>query len=319
VRRLIRSVLLLALAVAVVALLLWYGDAGRVASTISRFRPSYLVWYLLLLMAQEVARALLWILLLRALSMRIPLSTQIFSFAAAESVKFVPAGAYLQNYLVQRLSGGDVGRSSAATTTMILGEIVAALLGVMALSIGTLSTWVSFIVVGGAIVLVIALCLFILAPFAARLPMRLHRQKLAVRVFEELRRFRAGISVLMRPKIIASALLLSAGFVIFAGIDLYIVARALDIGGVTFRQTLVVTCFGLAFYVVLGSLEAAGVAAFVAIGVNKSAAVSAILVNRALGIIGVFLLSCIVVALLPEEWHGLFRLQPGPRTASTAE
>ena len=53
-RRLIRSVLLLALAVAVVALLLWYGDAGRVASTISRFRPSYLIWYLLLLMAQEV-------------------------------------------------------------------------------------------------------------------------------------------------------------------------------------------------------------------------------------------------------------------------
>ena len=318
-RRLIRSVLLLAVAVAVVALLLWYGDAGRVTRTISRFRPSYLIWYLLLLIAQEVARALLWLLLLRALSMRIPLSTQIFSFAAAESVKFVPAGAYLQNYLVQRLSGGDVGRSSAATTTMILGEIAAALIGVVALSIGTLSMWVSFGVVGGAVVLVIAICLFILAPFAARLPARLYRPKLAVRVFEELRRFRAGISVLMHPKIIASTLLLSAAFVVFAGIDLYIVARALEIGGVSFKQTLVVTSFGLAFYVILGSLEAAGVAAFVAMGVNKSAAVSAILVNRALGIVGVFILSSIVVALLPEEWHSLLRLQPGPRATSTAE
>ncbi len=318
-KRLIRSTLLLAGAVAVLAALLWYGDAPRVASTVSRFRPSFIFWFMLLLLAQEVVRGVLWSMLLHALAMRVPLSTQTFAFAAAESVKAVPAGAYLQNYLLQRLSGSDVGRSSAATTAMILGEIVAALLGVIALSVGTLGMWVSLVVVVGAVATCVGLCLCVLAPFAAHLPGRLLRRRIVARALDELRRFRAGISVLMRPKVIVATLVLSALYIVFAGIDLYVVVRALAIGGVTFRQTLVVTCFGLAFYVILGSLEAAGVAAFLACGVNKSAAVSAILVNRALGVAGILVMACIVMALLPDEWRSLFQIHSQSPTPGTAD
>lgn len=319
VRRLLRSTVLLVLAAAVLAALLWYGDAGRVADTVAKFRPSYLFAFMLVLLAQEVVRLLLWNMLLRALAMRIPLSTQVFSFAAAESVKAAPAGVYLQNYLVQRLSGGEVGRSSAATTAMILGEIIAALIGVIVLGVGTLGTWIRLIIIVGAVVAALALAMSLLAPYAARLPMRFIRQRLMSRILDELQRFRAGIAVLVRPKVVIATLFLSGLCIVFAGLGLYVVVHALGIGGVTFRQTLVVTCFGLAFYVILGSLEAAGVAAFVASGADKSAAVSAILVNRALGVVGVMLLSLLVMALLPDEWRNLLRFRLARRTARPAE
>jgi uncharacterized membrane protein YbhN (UPF0104 family) len=318
-KRLLRSAILFALAVAILALLLWYGDAARVADTISRFQPSYLLAFMTILLAQEVVRGVLWNLLLRALSMDVPVSTQAFAFAAAESVKVAPAGVYLQNYLVQRLRGSDVGRSSAATTAMILGEIVAALIGVIVLGVATLGAWIRLIVVVGVAAAIVATATCLLAPYASRLPMRLHRQRLVSKILDELQRFRAGIAVLLRPGVIVATLTLSGLYIVLAGIGLYVVVSALGIAEVTFREALIVTCFGLAFYVILGSLEAAGVAAFVASGVDRSDAVSTILVNRALGIVGVLVLSFLVMASLPNEWRALFHPSADHQPSGSAE
>jgi hypothetical protein len=115
-------------------------------------------------------------------------------------------------------------------------------------------------------------------------------------------------------------LLLSFAYVLISGAALYEVVRALSIGGVSLWQAVGVNSFGLAFYVILGSLEAADVGAFVGIGISKSAAVSAVLVNRGLGIGVTLALSLIVMALLHDEWRALHFWQTEPAaTARSSE
>src|SRR5437867_1499072 len=88
------------LALAVLAALLWFGDVNRVIAVIDRFQRIYFLWFGLLLLAHEGVRGALWVFLLRSLAIRVPLRTQVFAFAAGETAKFVPTGAYFQNYLL---------------------------------------------------------------------------------------------------------------------------------------------------------------------------------------------------------------------------
>jgi uncharacterized membrane protein YbhN (UPF0104 family) len=123
---------------------------------------------------------------------------------------------------------------------------------------------------------------------------------------KEYRHFRTGAAALTNPPILAFALALTALSLVLGGAALYLVLRGLGVSGVSFAQATAVNCFGLAFYVVLGSLEAADVGVLVGIGVSRSAAVSAILVNRGLGIGVTMVMAALVMAALRGEWSTLF-------------
>ena len=109
--------------VGVLGALLWFGNAHKVLAVIGHFQHIYLLWFVLLLFAQELLRWLLWYLLLRALTTSVPPRIQLLVFAAGGAAKFLPTGAYLQNYLLQRATDTDFGLSSAATTVMIAGGL----------------------------------------------------------------------------------------------------------------------------------------------------------------------------------------------------
>jgi uncharacterized membrane protein YbhN (UPF0104 family) len=314
-RRLLRGALLTLLMLAVLGGLLWYGNAGKVVAAIGRFQPIYLLWFAVFLIVQELARAALWSYLLEALCAHIPLRSQMFAFAAGEAVKFLPTGAYLQNYLLQRSQGTDFGRSSAATTAMISGEIAAALLGFVILGAGAWSLWFRVAIVVSVLFAIWLLRRYLTSLHETHTPRWAARRRVLRFVFDELRRFRAGAAALIQPRIVRVTLLLSLIQVLSSGAGLYVVVRGLGIDGVSFWQAVGVNCFGLAFYVVLGSLEAADVGAFIGIGVTKSAAVSAILVNRGLSIGMTAALAAIVMVLLRDEWRAI---RPGTRARSTA-
>ena len=301
-----RTVAVSVLALAVFGALLWFGDANRVVALIVRFDLIYLIWFGLVLLAHEFVRGLLWRYLLGSLSIRVPLGTQIFAFAAGEAAKVVPTGAYLQNYVIQRVRGADFGRSSAATTVIIVSEIVVALVGVLILGEGSWSGALRLALLAATVATIAGVWTIARAP----------RQHVAVRwiprsrrlrgVIVELARFRIATAELVRPRIVAETLALSAAYVLLAGACLYLVIAAMHIGGVTFWQVIAVNCFGLAFYVVLGSLEAADVAVLVGIGVSKSAAVSAILVNRVLSVGATLIMAAIVMYVLRDTWRAMF-------------
>src|SRR5207302_8137314 len=118
-------------------------------------------------------------------------------------------------------------------------------------------------------------------------------------------------------------LLLSSAYVITAGAALYIVFPAIGVG-VSFWQALAAYCFGLAFYLILGSLEAASVAAFIVVGVSKSAAVTAIVINRGLTLGGTLVIALIAMVVLHEEFRTVLSPEesaqraPASRTADAA-
>jgi MFS family permease len=303
----VRALLLPLLAIGVLGALLWFGDAPRVISFSERFQRVYLIWFLCSMVAHEAVRALLWLFLLRVLAIRAPIRTQIFAFAVAEAFKAVPAGAYVENYLLQRSQGSSFGRSSAATTFMILGEIISALVGVIVLGLGSWSQWLRLAIGILVVVVVIVVLTMVVVPRARRFSDWICTHRIVVRVLEEVRRFRSAAAILMRPPIIAISLLLCALYVLLDALNLYIVVRALGITGLSFGQVVAVACFGLAFYVILASLEAADVGALIGLGLSKSLAVSAILVYRALSICTTVLLAAVVMILFHNEWSALRR------------
>jgi hypothetical protein len=308
-RRLLLSALLTLVMLAVIGGLLWYGNVDRVAVLAAHFRLSYLIWYLLLLIGYEGIRGALWLVLIADLRLRVPLATQLFAFAAGEAVRFLPTGAYVQNVLLQRASGADLGRSAAATTIIIVGEIFVALVAVMALGVGSWSLWMRVAVVALAIAAALVLRRLLATDTAAGAPRRLPHHRLIGLIVDEWYRFREGTTALLHPRPLAETLVITGIYEFFAGADLYVVVRALGITEVNLWQTVAVNCFGLAFYVVLGSLEAAAAGAFIAIGVGKSAAITAILVNRVLGVSGTLLLAAILMLALQDQW-GLLRRRP---------
>jgi hypothetical protein len=121
----------------------------------------------------------------------------------------------------------------------------------------------------------------------------------------EFRRFRQAAAALLHPRIVGITLLLSSAYVITAGATLYIVFPAIGIGGVSFGQALAAYCFGLAFYLILGSLEAASVAAFIVVGASKSAAVTAIVINRGLTLGGTLVMALVAMAVLYDEFRAV--------------
>ena len=306
-KKVLRTLIFALLTLAVLAALLWFGDLHRVLAEIGRFQPIYLLWFVLVLIAHEAVRGLLWYLLVQVLAPRVPLRTRLFAFAAGEAIRFLPTGTYVQNYVMQRSQKEDFGHSSAATTTVVVAEIVAGLLGVVVLGVGIWSGGLRIGIVVVAALVPAVIWVVRRVPHVAHVPRRLLRYKRVRQAIEEIGRFRAGAAELAHPRIIAVTGLLSILYVALAGVDLYLVIVALGIGGVSLWQAIAVSCFGLAFYVVLGSLEAADVGVLIGLGVSKSAAVSAILVNRALSIGATAILALVVMAVLFDEWRAVIR------------
>ena len=301
----LRVALLFLLSLAVIGALLWFGDIKKVGALIEHFQRIYFLWFLLLMLAHEALRTALWVYLLRALCIDVPLRTAVFAFAAGEAAKFVPTGAYFQNYLLQRSRDVDFGRSSAATTYIIVSEIVAALALLAIIGLGPWTIWLRPLILAG--VPLFALMAWGLAQVHAhpRAPQWVREHRVLRKALVEFRRFRQGAAALLHPRIVAVTLLLSSAYVITAGATLYIVFPAVGVGGVSFGQALAAYCFGLAFYLILGSLEAASVAAFVVVGVSKSAAVTAIVINRGLTLGGTLVLALIAMVVLYDAFRAV--------------
>jgi uncharacterized membrane protein YbhN (UPF0104 family) len=114
--------------------------------------------------------------------------------------------------------------------------------------------------------------------------------------------FREGLGRIARPRILLTTAALSAALVLLEGLALYMVARALRIDGLPVTAALAAYYFsiGVSFVVPiftnLGTLEAGGVAALIALGVSREGAVGVMVLDRAL-IIALAIVLAVVVGL----------------------
>jgi len=245
---------------------------------------------------------MLWLLLLANLQTGSSTRAQLFAFALGEAVKFVPTGAYVQNAVLARTSGVDLARSSAATTLIIIAEIVVAFVVVLALGVNGWSAWIRLAVLVIAVIAVLVLRRLRAGERSPAQSGNRFRGRILAGVVEQVRRLQDATGVLLRGRPLTQTIALTALYELFGGLGLYVVVRSLGISNVSAWQSIAVNCFGLAFYVVLGSLEVAAAGAFVAMGVDRSAAVTAVLVNRTLGVVGTFVLSALVLGACRDQW-----------------
>ncbi len=298
------------------ALVAFVTNPQKLVGLMEGFHKIDLLYVLLLMIGYEVVRGTQWHFLLTSMGIHVPVRTQIFVFAAGEITKSLPIGNYFQNYLLQQSKGTDFGRSSAATTIIVLTEVAVSLLGVVILGVGTWTSWLRPVIIVGVAAFLLGAWAYHKLHHAGRAPKWIREHKAMVKALDELQRFKEGAADLFHPRILLIEALLSAVYLILAGAALYIVVRGLGIGAASFWQVLAVYFFSLAFSLIfplpvdIGVLEVSAVGAFLAIGVDRNSAVGIVLINRLLSIGSAIVIALVAMSVLHGEFRAAFSRRP---------
>ncbi|MGI8915814.1 MAG: lysylphosphatidylglycerol synthase transmembrane domain-containing protein [Chloroflexota bacterium] len=108
------------------------------------------------------------------------------------------------------------------------------------------------------------------------------------KLLNEFKQFRAGAVSLMHPRVLSRAAVLGACYVVLGGSVLFLVVRGLGFDSVSYGEVVAVYCFSVAFALIfplpvdIGVYEASGTGAFLAVGLSRSDAVSAMVLTRLL-------------------------------------
>ncbi|SRR5579884_336702 len=254
------------------------------------------------------ARALVWQELLRELKIRVPVRHMAISFAGGEITKMLPAGVYVQNYLLARLQHFgrfSTIRSSMATTAMLGLETMLAL--PIALIFGVpRQPWIFWSLIGVVCIWVVLLFLAWMLvhrwgpDFDERLPAWLRRTRLLA---DE---FLASGGELISPKTLRS-LAPVAIYMFCYVVELYAIIRAVGIHNITFTDTMGIYALIVLVVVLvpipteIGLTEAAGLGALLAYGVGRSTAAIVMLSLRILATGTTVVVAALVMLLLRQE------------------
>jgi uncharacterized protein (TIRG00374 family) len=295
------------LGVAVLASLVGLSDPAKVVAVMKSFRHIYLLYILALMVAYEVVRCLQWAVLLRAQGVEAGLRTVVFTFLGGEVAAALPVGTYVRNYLLQRSTGTEFGRSSAATTLTFITELAVCLAGLVILNLGSWSVWLRPLILIGLATFLLVLWILHRSRRHFTAPVWLAKRGTYRRIVEEFERFRGGATALLRPDILAQQAILGAIYLVLAGAMLYMVLRGLSIGDVSLWGALAAYLFGLGLALIspipmdIGVIEVSGVGALMILGVSEPLAVGVMLVNRVLRSGIPLVIALVVFVLLRDE------------------
>ena len=305
-RRLIqpRVIIPLLLSAALLAALLAAGNVRRIVAEALAFQVQDLLWFALLFLTYELLRGAQWAMLLRALDQQLPRRSVALSFVAGEITKYLPLGNFFPNYLLRATDRADFGMTSAATTAMILLEVAISLAGVLIYGLGAWSGWLRPLVLVGCAVG--ALVMAVIYHYRARIttPSWMRRHRTLRTALVELHRFSAGLRRLARPRALALGALICAAYVSTASAALFYILHGLGLTSLSYAQVAGAYCFTLAFALIepspidLGVLELGGVGALLAVGVDTTTAVTAMLINRVFSVVISVAIAAIGLAVL---------------------
>lgn len=300
------------LSIALVAALLAFGNVTTVVALMSNFHRGSLIAILILLLTYQGVQYLQWHGLLRALGIHVPQRAQIFAFLVGAATKILPIGNFFENYLLLRAGGTDFGLSSSATLLGVLIEVAVSLVGLVILGLDHW-TWLRPLILVGLAIFLPCAWLAYRHHHAGTLPAWLSQHRLLRLAMDELRQFRQGAAALLHPAVLLRAAVLGTVYLLLAGATLYVVVRGLGINGVSFGQVLAVYFFSLAFGLIfplpvdIGVTEVSGVGALLEIGVDKSAAVSVMLIMRVFSVGVALLVGAAAMIAMPDEVRAVLR------------
>ncbi len=317
-----KVVLPIVLLAVLLGLLPIFGDVRKIAGRVVAFRPVDLLLFLLLMVVYEAVRGVQWHVMLRALGVNVPLRTQIFSFLGGEVTKSLPIGNYFQNYLLQQSKGTDFGLSSAATTLVIWTEVLVSLVGLVVLGVPGWD-WLRPLIIGGSLLFVLLVWLLYELLSSTRAPRWMREYKTTVALLEGLTHFREGAVALLRLRVLASVIALSAIYLVVAGVGLYVIARGLSITGLPLGEALAVYFFSLGIGLIipipidLGLTEISGIGVLLVLGVGRDDAVAIVLLNRILSALAALLIAFVGALFMRGELRAVLRGRPHRRVPTS--
>lgn len=249
-------------------------------------------WWIVFLLTIPylVARAVVWWELLVQLGVCPPIRPFLVSFAAGEITKSLPAGDYLQNFLLDRLTHfGPVAvvRATMATTAILALESTLAVPVVLIVGVPGWD-WLFWTIIGlvlAWIVVLVALWLLV-DRWGSRVRPEIHPRLRFVRDLVEEFLHAGGELVAART---ARSFVPTGIYMLCYVVDLYVMLRALDVPGISFVDTLSIYGFIVLVTILipipgeLGVTELSGVGVLVAYGVPASKAALVMLGLRILG------------------------------------
>jgi uncharacterized membrane protein YbhN (UPF0104 family) len=250
-------------------------------------RPALLLVAVISIIAYLAVQGVAWMYLLDRLGIRAAGRETLLAYAVGNVARYLPGGAYFMNYLLYETSGVDPAVSSVATSLIVLLEPAIALFFLLLIGVDDW-VWLRWLIGIGlplALLFAAGLYLYIESP---SLPNWLTDHRRFRQLADEVGHFREGLAKVANRRVLATAVALSAGFVLLEGLGLFLVARALRLDALTLTAAIAAYYFSIGVALIvpiftnLGTLEASGVGALIALGVSREGAVASMVLDRAL-------------------------------------
>ncbi|MFB6260835.1 MAG: lysylphosphatidylglycerol synthase domain-containing protein [Thiohalorhabdaceae bacterium] len=303
------SVLLpLLLAGALLAFVLSISDLPRVFGRIRAISPAALLLCAGCAVYYLVLKGLVFRLLLHGLGFTVPWRPFVLAYAVGEMTLQLPAGTYASNYLLSRMGQAQPGRSSAATTVLLILETVVVMAVLAALGIPGWH-WLQ-----PALVVLIALHVGVMALVVTSAGLRRwldgFRGRFLGPMAHGLLDLVNGLRALSRVRYLGLGTLLTLVYLTGLGAGLGIIGRSQGLD-LSFQQALsiyfaalLVTLFLGSMLTQLGVIEAVGLGAAQAWGYGLNEGLAAILGFRIVWIGSVWLICGTLALLLRRELRG---------------
>jgi uncharacterized membrane protein YbhN (UPF0104 family) len=266
---------------------------------------------LLLTIPYVASRAIVWYRLLQELGIRVPARQMVAAFAGGEITKSLPAGVYVQNILLGRLthlSRHSTIRSATATTAMLGLESLLAL--PVALIVGIPGApWVRWALLGivGAWLLVLALASALVRYRTMHMPARISQWRR--RVIETVEEFLAAGGELIALRTLWN-LIPAAVYMLVYVVDLDLIMHAVGVHNVSFFHTagiyamVVLAVILIPIPTEIGITEFAGLGGLLAYGIPHSTAAIIMLSLRLLATGATILVAVATLVLVRAEFVG---------------
>ncbi|MEJ2216256.1 MAG: lysylphosphatidylglycerol synthase domain-containing protein [Gemmatimonadota bacterium] len=262
-----------------------------------------------LAVAYLVLKCIEFNLLLTRLGIRLSWRRVIFAYAVAEMTIAIPAGVYVQNYILGRMRSAGFARSSAATTVGLIIELVVVLLMLALLGVPTW-TWVrpTALAVLGGLVLFLGILLTTdilpgrLVPWLRRIGLESLPRALADMT--------KGLRQLATPRTVIPAMLLAAVYLSALAAAFMVIGRGTGAPRFSYTEAVTVYAFSLAVTLLmagiltqLGVIEVAGLGAAMTFGYGPSAALAMMIGFRVVWLGSIWLASGPTAWLLRDVLH----------------
>lgn len=295
------------------AFIVTFGDAGKVSQEIAHAAPRAVLPVFGLTVLYLLAKGIQWHLYLRRLEIKPGRKEFLVPYAGGEFSNSLPFGVYLENYLLKGSLGEGFGKSAAATTWMLITEILICLLALMVIGVPDWP-WVRPLAIGvGVGMLALGVVLFKTRLVHERLERWQPKKKWLKSACQGLMDFLEGSSQLLSWHTFVYGLPLTALYLGAYTTSLYVIGLALQAPDWGWEKATAAYAFSLVVVLLvpalphLGAIEASGLGVLLQYGLMRNMAVGSFLTLRLLSTGTIFLVCGLVLGVYHQQVGLIFR------------